>query len=711
MNPPTRIQLAALSLLLAPVSIAAVAAGATAPSDGDDALGLDFVVVTATRFAESAMRVPSIINVLDADTIALDHQSRTLPESLRELPGVSVQKTGNGQGSPFVRGFTGFRNVLLIDGIRLNNSVFRSGPNQYWNTVDGFSLDRVEVQKGPGSVMYGSDGIGGVVNTISSLEAIKGAGWGGQLLERYASAEHSDTTRAQLSYGGSALRVRAGATYKHYGDLEGGANVGLQRKTGYGERDANLRVEYDVGADTMLTFAHQYVSIDDAWRAHRTPFGIKWEGTTVGTDQKLALDQQRSLSYLQLRHDGLGIFGDSLQASLSFQRQSEDQSRIPASLRPELQGFDVNTRGIGVQINKHGRIGQWVYGFDYYRDDVQSYRVEYNTNGSVRLVHVQGPVADDAIYELAGAFVQDRIDVTPRFNVTLGARYTYAAARADNVESPINGSRMSLRDHWDNLVGSARFGYSPAPDGRWLLFAGASQGFRAPNLSDLTRFDIARSGELETPQLGLDPEKYTAYEAGAKLQSGIWSAQAAYFYTQIRGQIVRAPTGTRIGSSNEVHKFNGGDGNVHGVELQLQAQLTARWRAWANYFWMNGEIAQYPLSVTAPVYDNLDMMMPATFNAGLHWHSTTQRWSAEAVLVAAARQDKLSAGDKLDTQRIPPGGTPGYSVFNLRGRWQATPTLSLSVAVDNVADHDFRVHGSGVNEPGRNLIVSISWKP
>jgi len=83
------------------------------------------------------------------------------------VPGVMVQKTGHGQGSPYIRGFTGFRTLLMIDGIRLNNAVFRDGPNQYWNTVDPFSIERLEVVKGPSSVLYGSDAIGGTVNVIT----------------------------------------------------------------------------------------------------------------------------------------------------------------------------------------------------------------------------------------------------------------------------------------------------------------------------------------------------------------------------------------------------------------------------------------------------------------------------------------------------------------------------------------------------------------
>src|SRR5688572_13172576 len=99
--------------------------------------------------------------VTEAD--AQKRMSRTFPEMIEEATGVSVQKTGPGQGSPFIRGFTGFRNVLLIDGIRLNNSVFREGPNQYWATVDSYMVESLEVVRGPSSVLYGSDAMGGTV--------------------------------------------------------------------------------------------------------------------------------------------------------------------------------------------------------------------------------------------------------------------------------------------------------------------------------------------------------------------------------------------------------------------------------------------------------------------------------------------------------------------------------------------------------------------
>ncbi|MBI4711972.1 MAG: TonB-dependent receptor plug domain-containing protein, partial [Planctomycetes bacterium] len=120
----------------------------------------DEIVVTASRREAKVFDSPYTISVIDSEEIQSRQMSRTTPDILSEEPAVMLQKTSMGQGSPYLRGFTGFRNVFLIDGIRLNNSTFREGPNQYWNTVDPFTIQRLEIVKGPASVLYGSDAIG-----------------------------------------------------------------------------------------------------------------------------------------------------------------------------------------------------------------------------------------------------------------------------------------------------------------------------------------------------------------------------------------------------------------------------------------------------------------------------------------------------------------------------------------------------------------------
>ena len=181
--------------------IAVPADAAEIASSTAGAYDLEEIVVTASRRAENAFSAPYTVIVQGMSELQEFRQVRTIPDAMRELPGVTVQKTGHGQGSPYIRGFTGLRTLFLIDGIRLNNSTFREGPNQYWNTVDPLSVYRLELVKGPSSVLYGSDAIGGTVNVISRShsDTSPGAGTQSRITLRGASAEHSFVGRPEAS--------------------------------------------------------------------------------------------------------------------------------------------------------------------------------------------------------------------------------------------------------------------------------------------------------------------------------------------------------------------------------------------------------------------------------------------------------------------------------------------------------------------------------
>ncbi|HKS16386.1 MAG TPA: Plug domain-containing protein, partial [Planctomycetota bacterium] len=159
------------------------------------------VVITASPLKpDDPWIAPYSIDLLPDESMQ-ERQNRTLPDALKEMPGVSVQKTSAGHGSPFIRGFTGFRNVLLIDGIRLNHAGFRDGPNQYWNTIDSFTVGSLEVLRGPSSVLYGSDAIGGTVYVHSRTIDRFPKEWeiGGRAVGRYSSAEQSFTERLEMT--------------------------------------------------------------------------------------------------------------------------------------------------------------------------------------------------------------------------------------------------------------------------------------------------------------------------------------------------------------------------------------------------------------------------------------------------------------------------------------------------------------------------------
>jgi hemoglobin/transferrin/lactoferrin receptor protein len=672
------------------------------------------IVVTASRLPREVQSEPRSTYRIDAAEKVNQKAVRTTPDMLAGLPSVQVQRTSQGQSSPFLRGFTGFRTLCLIDGIRLNNSVFRDGPNQYWGTVDPFSIDRYEVVMGPSSVLYGSDAIGGTMIAYPQSAPVDSTTnvWQRRLFYRGATAERSNIGRAQAAGPlGPQATFTGGITAKEFGDLRGGKAVGEQEHTGYDEQDYDARVDYDLTPDSRLTFGHQTVNQNDAWRTHKTIYGTEWEGLSRGDDQVHSFDQHRDLTYLKQRIEHLNGPIDAMEWSLSRQAQTEDLWRVKKDHSSEKQGFDVTTWGSTLQLESKEGINEWVYGAEYYRDSVDSYARKYRADGKLSKSEIQGPVADDATYESAGIYLEDTLHLFDgRLDAVPGVRYTHAKADASRVKDPVTGDPFSIHDSWDALCGSLRL-LAPLTDNRQhVLFTGASQGFRAPNLSDLTRFDTARSNEIETPVSDLDPERFVSYEFGLKSRFARLTSQATYYYTVIEGMIVRSPTGRKIDGLSEVTKKNAGDGYIHGVELSESLALTDEWSTWITASWMEGYMDTYPNSTTEQERNTISRLMPPSAEAGVRWQVNGGKYWTEISGKAADKADRLSAEDKRDTQRIPPGGTPGYAVCNLRAGSRITRSLDMTVALENIFDQDYRIHGSGINEPGRNLVLTAAFR-
>ena len=668
------------------------------------------VVVTATRGERALFDSPSSIETLTAREIE-EAAFRTLPDTLRYVPGVMVQKTGHAQGSPYIRGFTGFRNLLLVDGIRLNNSVFRDGPNQYWSTVDPLSIERLEVVKGPSSVLYGSDAIGGTVQVFTKGPRMgsESFAFGGRLYDRASTAERSNTVRGELTVSWNGrVGLYGGVTYADYGDLETAA--GTQPQTGYDQFAGDFKLDLAAGDSAHVIVAQQNFDSDDAWRTHRTIYAQPFAGTSVGDELRRSLDQNRSLTYIQLRSDGGASFLDGAHLSLSYQSQSEEEDRTRADGRRDLQSFDADTLGLWGQFEAAGALGRWTFGFEYYHDRVDSARTDFNADGTVRAVRIQGPVADDSTYDLAAVYLQNEYSPTAWLDLVTGVRYTYAAADAGRVEDPVSGDAISLSEDDDSLVGSARFVLHLDEDEHWNAFGGVSQAFRAPNLSDLTRYDTARSNEIETPAPGLDAEEFLSYEVGLRGEFDALFAQASWFWTEVDGMIVRQPTGAVIDGDREVTKRNAGDGFVQGFEVEARWRFAENCTLWGAFAWLDGEVDGYPTSDPVAVREPITRLMPMTTQVGLRWDAPEGDCWLEAVLLNAADADRLSASDRSDTQRVPPGGTPGYTTLSLRSGFRLSHSTTLTAVLDNVTDEDYRVHGSGINEPGLNFIVGLEWR-
>jgi hemoglobin/transferrin/lactoferrin receptor protein len=704
---------------------ALLAARALGQTPTSEATLLDTVVVTATSRDAEIFDVPYAAHGVERERFLLQRQARTLVDALGETPGVMIQRTSYGQASPFLRGFTGFRTLTLIDGIRLNNAVFREGPNQYFATIDPLTIDRLDVVLGPSSVLYGSDAIGGTVNAITRgpemLPWPEPAGGGkgsvapaptantvarGGGYYRYGTADKSHTMRGEFGLAVTPhVGIFGGVTWKDFNDVRGGDTIGRQPNTGYTDVDGDIKVVVRPNRNVDITAAFQRVEQNNVPRTHSTIFAKSFDGTVVGTDLRRDLDQLRELAYLQLEIRELAPWIERAKLSLSWQNQEETQDRIRSDGRRLLTGFQDQTFGVLLNLVSPSPIGTLSYGVEYYHDEVSSFGRSYNADGSLRAIDSRGPVADDASYDLLGIYLQDEFKIVEPLTVIAGVRYSHARAQADKVDpNPTDDVRIGRLDKsFDAFSASLRVRLDVSRS--WNFYGGVSQGFRAPNLSDFTSFELARSGELETPAPNLDPEYYTSFEIGTKARIEPWhlSLFAAYYYTLIDDQIVRFPTGRVIDGANEVTKANVGDGYTQGVEVGAEWKFYPGFTLFGNLAWTEGELDTFVGSElqTRPG----SRIAPLTGLIGLRWNSADGKWWLEGSAALARHQDRLSPGDTADTQRIPPGGTRGYHVFTVRGGWNPCKHLKLFAACENISNEDYRTLGSGTNEPGTNFVL------
>ena len=670
-----------------------------------ETLLLPDTVVTASRIGEDSLESMSSLGVVTAEQFR-EQGFRTVPEALANTPGVMVQKTTHGHGSPFIRGFTGRQNLLLVDGVRINNSTYRSGPVQYWNTVDGFSMDRLELVRSQGSVQYGSDALGGTMNILTADTGYLAAdpGWfqQGSAQYRFDTNSSSHVGRLQTRFGnGKNWGASLGLTGKNFGDIRD-SGVGRMKNTGYPEQNLDLKVETLLNPSTRLSFAHQYLNQDDVWRWHSTIYNdTPWNNTSTGSYAARIYDQERSLTYLKVAGDLIDSPVQNYSATLSFQRSQDSAFQDRSATDVRTQVIDVDTIGLDVQLESDLLGGDLVYGIDYYRDSIDSAGTRTGRDPRSRR-----PVADDSTYHLLGAFAQLRKPLNQRLETTFGARITHAEAELGKVWDPDNSTDISAGADWSNIVFNARALYRL--DDSWNLYGGASQGFRAPNAHDLSGNITSRSGQEQLGTLDLEPEKSWTFELGSRFSSGDVSFGATGFYTLVDDLIISVPTAP---GGDTVEATNAQEAEIVGVELEAAVRFLDNLTLSGHLTWQEGDTTSPSFlggpSEEAPV----SRLSPLVASLALRYDSPDQRWWVEGRITAADKQDELSARDQRDTQRIPPGGTPSYLVASIRAGMQVSENLELTAALENITDEDYRIHGSGVNQPGINAIIGakVSW--
>jgi hemoglobin/transferrin/lactoferrin receptor protein len=661
---------------------------------------LDDLVVVATQSERSLADTPSTVYLLGPQELTMRLQPKALADALGAVPGVHLQKTGHGMTSPYLRGYTSQRIVLVADGMRMNNSYLREGPNQYWNQIDGFFYDELEVLMGPASFLYGSDAVGGVVHARSGPaergEAEDGLQWqGGELLFRISSAESSFTEHLDAKFAiDDDWTFRLGLTRQDFGELRTGDSTD-NPATNYEQWGGNARATYWITDDVRIVLGLDHFDQDNVGRVHKTVDYVPWHGTRPESDLHRTFDHDRQNAFARLEVRENEGWYEELDLAVIHQHLREREARTTSSLQDREYETRIDTKGLTLRLRSpQTGLGRWTTGANYYLDRVSSWAERDD------VPRRQGNVGDDSDYQLFWTYLQNEYPLSDRFELISGIAYTYIDMEAGTVDF---GSHVdSLSGNWDAVTAGVRLLYRALPNERLNIFTGVSQGFRAPNLSDSTRDGDFGDG-LEAPTADLDEERFTTLELGLKSQSKQGYLQASAYHTFMRDRIGRLQKNGTGGAT----KTNLDEGYVQGLEVQAGWNFRPDWQLFGRIAWQEGrEDFFYDRDLARPgATQSVSRMQPLNGQVGLRWENLADACWAEFVVDMADKQDKLALTSTGN--RFPQQGTPGYAVYHLRAGMRVADNTDLTIAIENIGDKDYRIHGSGTNEPGRNLVATL----
>ena len=649
----------------------------------DSVKRMDDVVVTATRKPTAVASLPYSVNSLSKNGIQRQ-LSRTVPESLNGIPGLFIQKTNHGGGSPFLRGLTGNQSLILVDGIRLNNSIFRYGPNQYLTLVDPYLVEKIEVIKGTGSVQHGSDAMTGVINIqTTALQLGSKPNWQEKALIRLSESGMELTLRPELKYEGKKIAFVVGASAKKFGDLKGGDTTGFQHPTGYNEMSYDMKLKIDLGANWIMTAAYHWLNQNNVPVFHKYTL----ENFAVNTSDPL----KRGFGYIQAQKIFKSSFFKQLDIFVAEQMIGEQRySRKNGSAVIRYEKDVVKTVSCGadllVQFNK---VWDANTGIEVYNDFISSKRSDKDgLSGTVK--QLRGLYPDNATYANFSIYNLHHLH-WGRLKAEAGVRFNFYTAKITDItlgNVKISPSAAVFQGGLNYQLLKPLF-----------LCANISDGFRAPNIDDLGTLGIV-DFRYEIPAYDLKPERSVNTEIGLKIVTKKISFSTALFKTNLYGLITRVATGAAMNGYQVYKKINIDRGYIKGWETQFGYKLFKGLNIYGNATSLFGQ------SITR----NQPLRRIPPFNARLGGDFTTSQWTAGLTFDHASPQRRLDAGDKADN-RIPAGGTPGFNLLNLYSGYQQK-SLTFRLYWNNIFNTDFRTHGSGINGMGSAvsgmLILSLN---
>jgi len=621
--------------------------------------------------------------IVKTNTHSVGGNTRTVPEMLSYETGVMVQKTNHGGGSPSLRGLHGNQTLMMVDGIRLNNSIFRYGPNQYLNTVDAFAVDQLDVLFGSGSIQYGSDAMGGVIAAkFHEPEFVKCNQWVPKVFFRTTTGNQEYSMRSSVDRCFGQNAITAGITMRQFGDVLAGGDWKYQRPSGYKEFDVDLKFVHKDKLGKWVA-AHQSNNQFDVPIFHRVALeNYKFYNTTL---------QARTLTYLKRSLVFSGKLFDEIELMAGRQNQHEhrefqkNNSNLLRTERDSVNTYFFTTKFYGKLHNRW----QWVLGTDFYFDKVNSARTDADVAlGTLKQIRGLYPNGSTQMQNSAFGYITKTGD---RGLVRLGGRYNYTQITLQTLET--GNVQYQKGAFVADGAGSLKV------TKKLHLYGNVGTGFRSPNIDDMGTLGIV-DFRFETPQYGLLPEYSFNKELGLKYKSAKSQFNVCVFHNAMSGLISRIKAGTDSMQGYPVYqKQNVGSSLIYGAELDWKHE-------WGGH-WVFGGGGSLIVGDNITGNEPMRRIPPAMCNAVLRY-KLNGSVSFSMNIIGAKDQLRLAKGDIQDN-RIGPAGTPGYFTGDLRCEMNFK-RATVDIAVLNLRNQRYKTHGSGIYSMGRAVQLLIGIK-
>ena len=705
---------------------------------------LDEVVMSVSKWEQQKKDIPNKIVSIDARQISFTNP-QTAADLLQNSGKVFVQKSQLGGGSPMIRGFATNRLLLSVDGVRMNNAIFRGGNIQNIISIDPYAIKKTEVIFGPGSVIYGSDAIGGVMNFYTKEAEFSHTDSlfiSGNSNYRFATANTENTFHFDINIGRQKWAFLTSATYNSFDDLKMGKhgpdsylrnnyvirsedqdqlvvneNPQKQVETGYNQINLMQKISYkpnhswnyDLGLHYSET--SNYSRYDRLIRPNSLGDGLRSAEWFYGP-------QKWFMGNLQINKKGKSLFYDGLKITSAYQHFEESRNNR------DFQGAIRNTTkekvdAVSLNIDfENKRIGalRLYYGAEYIFNKIGSFGSQKNIETGVSS-NAASRYPDNSSWQTLAGYINSEYKAMPNFTLLTGLRYSHVWINAefDKTFYPFPFDNAQL----DNGALTGSIGLSWFPKADLQVTWNGSTGFRSPNIDDVGKVFDSEPGSVVVPNPDLEPEY--AYNMELGIQKNFADKvviKGATFYTYLVDALVRRAFEfngqSQIEYNGELSDVqaiqNAAKAYVYGFELGLEAFLSDNFSMASNFTITKG------IEEEADGTDSPGRHVAPTFG-DFHLVWKNQKLKADLFLnyngEIAFKDLAPSEQSKVYIYAVDADGNPfapSWYTLNMRSQYTISNALKATLTLENITDQRYRAYSSGIAAPGTNLILGLGYR-